>query len=82
MDIIMLLHGTTYDDTKSEESAKNMPNLINVTEKLNTYFLVSVAYKETNMAIGDDVLESEQVFVTLKNNRDFQNFKTRKIYPF
>jgi len=49
-------------------------------ERLSSYFTVSIAFKETNIAIGDNFLEPEQAFIALKKSKNFQNFTTDKIY--
>ncbi len=43
---------------------------------------MSLAYRESDMAIGDVVLEPETVFSTLKGRTEFQNFNRKRIFLF
>lgn len=75
LDIVILLHGTTNDDEKSKDAAKGMPELIWADSYLKNKFLISIAYKETDIAIWDEVLEVEEAFLAIKDT-----FSKNKIY--
>lgn len=80
MDAVFLLHGTANTDAKSKDYAQRMPATIGANDYFSDRFLISVAYKETNVVIGDDLLESEAVFLTLKNAKKFQNVEIGKMH--
>ncbi len=79
MDLVVLLHGTTNDDAASETAALKMPEMIRAMPRLSDACIVSLAYRETGMAIGDDVLEPLDVFSALEKNPSLQGLDRKKL---
>lgn len=80
MKLVLLFHGTSFTDEESEKYAKSMPETIGATTYLKDYFIVSVAFKETDVAIWDEVKESEKAFLLFKNYKTLQNFTREKLF--
>lgn len=83
-DAILMFHGTTMNNTRSIKSAMDISTLGNeITNNTDKFMTISVAYKESNLLIGDELEEAETSLLWLKNKiYDDLNITINKIYLF
>jgi hypothetical protein len=67
-DVLMVFHGTVYFDSLIYQAAANTLNVFKGLLENTKMMLVSVAYPEENMLMGDNILHCEAALLWLQNN--------------
>lgn len=68
VDVLMVFHGTVWYDSRIMEAANNALRGYKQILNRDDMMLVSVAYPEENLFIGDNVLHAEAALLWLKNH--------------
>jgi len=81
VDVLLAFHGTTMDDSKILEAADTMlKNTKRIIKKENV-MIISVAYPEEGLLMGDNIREAEAALLWTKNNASKElGVKINKIY--
>lgn len=70
VDVLMTFHGTVMTDDKIIEAANNTLDNFKIILDRKDMMLVSVAYPEENLLMGDNILHSEAALLWVKNKAD------------
>lgn len=81
MDVLIVYHGTVVFDDKIMEAAENVLTVFNGILKRSDMMIVSVAYPEENLLLGDNIAQSEAALLWIKNKADDElGIKVKKIF--
>jgi hypothetical protein len=67
VDVLIVFHGTVYYDNKILDAANNTLDKFKQILTRKDMMIVSVAYPEENLLMGDNILHSEAALLWIKN---------------
>lgn len=81
VDVLIVFHGTVYYDNKILDAANNTLDKFKQILTRKDMMIVSVAYPEENLLMGDNILHSEAALLWIKNKANEElNIKVKKIF--
>ena len=82
----MVYHGTAILDSKIRHAAESIATKVRTKILDNSgrnIVIISIAYKEEGIIIGDNIIESEAAFLRVKNNAAKElNLNIDKVFLF
>jgi hypothetical protein len=81
VDVLMVFHGTVHFDSKIPEAANHTLNIFKQILQRTDMMLLSVAYPEENLLLGDNIAHCEAALLWLKHSaEDELDISVKKIF--
>lgn len=81
VDVVLAFHGTTMDDTKIVHAAKMILRHTKKLIKKDNVMIISVAYPEEGLLMGENIREAEAALLWTKNRAEKElNISIKKIF--